>query len=160
MSPRRENQAYIARIHTLPGEVESIVAGLSAEQLTLAYLPGEWTIAQIVHHLVDSHINSYVRCKLMATEDHPTFKPYDEKAWADLPDSAGPDVSYSLALLRSLHTRWAIFWETLPDDAWARTGYHPEGGEIVTLAEQLRLYAKHGETHLDQIRRVLAAGKS
>lgn len=149
-------QALIDEIRAVPGHIEQIIAGLSAEQLTTASLPGEWTVAQIVHHIADSHLNSYVRCKLMATEENPTLRPYDEKAWALLPDGSSPDLSYSLALLRSLHTRWVIFWENLGELDWQRTGFHPESGTL-TLERQLEIYVQHGRDHLDQIRRTLAA---
>ena len=43
-------------------------------------------MAQNVHHLVDSHANAYIRCKLILTEEHPALKPYDQDAWAALPD--------------------------------------------------------------------------
>lgn len=149
-------QALIDEIRALPDQLEQMVAGLSPAQLTAAPLPGEWTIAQIVHHLPDSHINSYVRCKLMATEENPTLRPYDEAAWAHLPDGSGPDLSHSLALLCSLHTRWAIFWDNLSEAEWQRTGFHPANGPL-TLERQLQDYVQHGRDHLDQIRRTLAA---
>jgi hypothetical protein len=151
-------QAMIDEIRAVPGQIEQIVAGLSTEQLTTAYLPGEWSVAQIVHHIADSHLNSYVRCKLMATEENPTLRPYDEKAWAQLPDGASADLSYSLALLRSLHTRWALFWENLGETEWQRTGFHPESGTL-TLERQLENYVQHGRDHLDQIRRTLRAAQ-
>ena len=157
MPSAKQRNELIAAIRALPDEVEALVAGLSEAQLTAHPIPGEWTVAQNVHHLVDSHINSYVRCKLMATEAEPTFRPYDEKAWAELPDASGPDLSSSLAMLRSLHARWALFWETLPPDAWQRTGYHPASNVVVTLEEQLALYVEHGAAHLEQMRRNLAA---
>lgn len=148
----------IEKIRRLPQQVEELVSALSPHQLTAKPLPNEWTVAQNVHHIVDSHINSYVRCKLMATEDNPTLKPYDEGAWALLSDGSSPDLSASLTLLKALHARWAQFWENLPEDAWQRTGQHPESGPV-TLARQLKLYVEHGEAHLDQIRRTLAASK-
>ena len=146
----------IEKIRRLPQQVEDLVAGLSPQHLTAKPLPNEWTVAQNVHHLADSHINSYVRCKLMATEDNPTLKPYDEAAWARFADGSSADLSDSLALLKALHARWVHFWETLPEEAWQRTGLHPQSGEV-TLARQLELYVSHGEAHLDQIRRTLAA---
>ncbi|MCY3898554.1 MAG: DinB family protein [Caldilineaceae bacterium] len=148
----------IEKIRRLPQQVEDLVAGLSPQELTAKPLPSEWTVAQNVHHIADSHVNSYVRCKLMATEDNPTLKPYDEGAWALLSDGSSPDLSDSLTLLKALHARWAQFWENLPEDAWQRTGQHPESGPV-TLARQLELYVEHGEAHLDQIRRTLAASK-
>ncbi len=148
----------IEKIRRLPQQVEELVSALSPEELTARPLADEWTVAQNVHHLADSHINSYVRCKLMATEDNPTLKPYDEGAWALLSDGSSADLSDSLALLKALHARWVRFWENLPEDAWQRTGRRPQSG-AVTLARQLELYVEHGEAHLDQIRRTLAARK-
>lgn len=146
----------IAMLRRLPAQIAHLIAGMDAAELTTPFLPGEWSIAQNVHHLADSHMNSYLRCKLIMTEEEPTLKPYDQDRWAALPDAAGGDVEASLALLQGLHARWVHFWESLEEGDWARTGYHPVAG-IVTLADQLRLYAAHGESHIDQVRRTAAA---
>ncbi len=151
-----DRQAQIEKIRQLPAQIEALIAGLAEDQLTTAFIPGEWSVAQNVHHLFDSHLNSYLRCKLILTEDRPTLKPYDQDVWARLPDAATGDCLASLAALRGLHGRWTTFWETLPDDAWSRAGYHPENG-VVTLADQLRIYATHGEGHIHQIGHTLAA---
>ncbi|HMQ34259.1 MAG TPA: DinB family protein [Chloroflexaceae bacterium] len=157
MPPERER--LVATLAALPARLEALVAGLSAAELTAHYLAGEWSVAQNVHHLVDSHMNSYVRCKLILTEERPTLKPYDQDAWAALPDGAEADIAVSLAILRGLHERWARFWRALPESAWAREGLHPEAGPM-SLDDILRSYAAHGEGHLDQIGRTLAAGAS
>lgn len=153
---REERSQLIEKIRRLPEQIAELAAGLSAEQLTTHYLDGEWTVAQNIHHLVDSHMNSYIRCKLIATEEHPTLKPYDQDAWALFDDAQTADVSGSLQMLAQLHRRWVRFWEALPEEAWARTGHHPESG-TVTLETQLLGYAAHGEAHIDQITRTLAA---
>lgn len=146
----------IEQIRQLPTQLAALVDGLTPVQLTTAYILGEWTVAQNVHHLADSHMNSYIRCKLIATENNPTLKPYDQDDWAAFPDAGDGDISTSLALLHSLHARWAVFFTRLNDDAWARTGFHPENG-TVTLESQLDTYAAHGLGHIDQITRTLAA---
>lgn len=156
MTITTEQQTLIAQIRDFPAQLTALVSNLSAAMLTGPGLPGEWTVAQNVHHIADSHMNSYIRCKLMATEDNPPLKPYDEKAWAQFPDGTTADLTATLALIRGLHARWTIFWESLPDESWKRTGYHPENG-MVTLEQQLRLYVAHGEAHLAQIRQALAA---
>ncbi|MBE2221412.1 MAG: DinB family protein [Anaerolineae bacterium] len=151
-----ERLVMIEKIRRLPEQVAELVSGLSDEQMTTHFIEGEWTVAQNVHHLCDSHMNSYIRCKLMLTEDNPPLKPYDQDMWAALPDASGVDVGASLKLLAGLHNRWVTFWQTLPDAAWSRTGFHPESGKV-TLADQLRLYAAHGEGHLRQMGNTLAA---
>ncbi|MFZ4664273.1 MAG: YfiT family bacillithiol transferase [Caldilineaceae bacterium] len=152
----QERQQSIDKIRRLPGQIEALVSGLSAAQLTTHFLTGEWTVAQNVHHLADSHMNSYIRCKLILTEENPPLKPYDQDAWANLPDAQTADLSTSLTLLKQLHARWVTFWENLPETAWGRVGFHPDNGPM-TLADIVRGYAAHGEAHIDQITRTLAA---
>lgn len=156
MLTAQQRQTCIDQIRLLPQQLETLVGDLSAEQLTTAFLSGEWTVAQNVHHLADSHMNSYIRCKLIATEDDPPLKPYDQDQWATFADATSADIAVSLALLRSLHARWTTFWEQLGEAAWQRTGQHPENG-TVSLDMQVQLYAAHGAGHLDQITRTLAA---
>jgi hypothetical protein len=151
-----ERAAKIARIAALPEQLKALVCTLTPEQLTTRYLPGEWTVAQNVHHLADSHMNAYVRLKLMLTEENPTFKPYDQDAWADTPDADHAQVGESLQLLRGLHARWVRLLESLDDAQWQRTGWHPESRQTYTPETILRIYSGHGEGHLDQIRRTLA----
>jgi len=63
----------IAIIEQAPGALRQAVAGLDDRQLDTRYR--NWTIRQIVHHLADSHVHCYVRCKWTITEDLPTIKP-------------------------------------------------------------------------------------
>lgn len=151
-----ERQNRIERLRALPERLEALVAGLRDTDLYTPYLAGEWTVAQNVHHLADSHMNAFIRLKLLLTEDRPTLKPYHQDMWAATPDAMNLPVESSLALLRGLHARWAVLFESLSDDQWQRSGFHPENGDI-TAEDLLRTYAGHGEAHLDQITRTLAA---
>lgn len=147
----------ILKIERLPAQIKALVADLTAAQLTTRYLPAEWTVAQNVHHLFDSHANSYLRCKLIVTEHNPPLKGYDQDVWAARPDACGPEISGSLAALTGLHMRWVTFWRGLADTDYERVGIHSENG-AVRLDDLLALYSGHGESHIDQIRRTLAAG--
>jgi len=102
-----------------------------------------------VHHVADSHANSYVRFKLALTEDWPTIKPYDEAAWAELLDSRLP-VEVSLNLIAALHARWVALVESLSVEDFARGYVHPEGGRQ-NLAQALALYAWHSRHHTAHI---------
>ena len=113
-----QSAALIERLERLPVQVEHLVTGLTPARLTTHFLPGEWTVAQNIHHLADSHMNAYLRCKLIMTEEYPTLKPYDQDAWATLPDASAAHLATSLNLLQGLHTRWAQFFRMLGDDDW------------------------------------------
>jgi hypothetical protein len=156
MTTVRAREDRIDAIRRLPAQVEYLVGVLSPEELAGRFLPGEWSAAQNVHHLADSHLNAYVRCRLILTEEEPTLKPYDQERWAALPDAADPQVASSIALLHGLHARWTHFWQALAAADWERVGIHQENGPM-TLDDILRSYARHGEAHLEQIRRTVAA---
>jgi DinB superfamily len=145
-----ERQERVQKLRDLPDAVDAAVNGLNDQQLDTPYRDGGWTVRQVVHHLADSHMNAFVRMKLMVTENHPTLKPYDQDAWAALPDSRKLPVRSSLAIIRGLHERWVILLESLPEDAWTRTALHPERG-VVTMEGTLSTYANHGANHVRQI---------
>ncbi len=156
MLTQPQRNEMIARIARLPAALEALVCTLSTEQLSTHYLPNAWSAAQNVHHLADSHMNSFIRLKLILTEDHPTLKPYDQDAWAVRADADNVAIQSSLGLLQGLHRRWVTLFESLQEAEWSRTGLHPDNGEV-SVEDLLRGYADHGEGHIDQITRTLAA---
>lgn len=136
----------IDEIAEAPARLRAAVEGLSAKQLDTPYRPDGWTVRQVVHHVPDSHLNSYCRFKLALTEDEPTIKPYHEDRWAELEDSRATPIEVSLALLESLHNRWVLLLKSLEPADFQRTFRHPEIG-VVTLAQNVCLYAWHGRHH-------------
>jgi hypothetical protein len=145
-----EIRQLIDDLAALPGEFRAAVAPLSDPQLDTPYRPRGWTVRQVVHHLPDSHLNSYMRFKLALTEEVPTIKAYDEAAWAELPDGRGEDVEGSLVLLEAVHRRWAHLLRAMTPEDFARTFRHPETG-VVSLERNLQLYAWHGRHHLAHV---------
>ena len=65
MTTHAERQQKIERLAHLPELLERVVAGLMPEQLTTRYIENEWTVAQNVHHVFDSHARGYVNGKLI-----------------------------------------------------------------------------------------------
>jgi uncharacterized damage-inducible protein DinB len=145
-----ERSALIQQIAEVPAKLREAVKNLAQEQLDTPYRPGGWTVRQVVHHLPDSHLNSYVRFKLGATEHQPTIKPYEEKLWAELVDAKSSPIDPSLTLLESLHYRWVIFLRSLSAADFHKTIIHPENG-LMDLDRLLQLYAWHGRHHVAHI---------
>jgi hypothetical protein len=146
----------ITALREFPQQLMTAIANLDDACMTAHPLAGEWSIAQNVHHLADSHMNAYIRCRLIASEINPPLKPYDQDAWASFADSQTVDVSTSLMILHGLHLRWADFFTNLAESDWERVGFHPDLG-AVSLQRQLIGYVAHGNEHLEQIARTLAA---
>ena len=146
----RERLQWIDDIAAAPANLRAAVAGMSDEQLDTPYREGGWTVRQVVHHVPDSHLNSYVRFKLALTENEPVIKPYDEALWAELADTAATPIETSLTMMEALHDRWVRLLRSMDDAAFARTFRHPELG-LVRLDQNVALYAWHGKHHVAQI---------
>jgi uncharacterized damage-inducible protein DinB len=145
-----DRQEWLADIEDMPSRLWAAVTGLADAQLDTPYRPGGWTVRQVVHHLADSHLNSYVRFRLALTEDEPTIKPYNEKLWAQLSDAQTAPPDLSLTLIEALHQRWVLLLRSLKPQDFARTVKHPELGKV-TLEKYLALYAWHGKHHVAHI---------
>lgn len=145
----QERNDRIARIKALPQNLRTAVDGLNDAQLDTPYRDGGWTVRQVVHHVADSHLNAITRMRLALTEEHPTIKPYDQDAWAQMSDYSLP-LAPSLAVIDGVHTRWVHFLERVPDGAWSRTALHPDNGTM-SLERFLEVYANHGDDHVAQI---------
>ena len=145
-----ERAAMIAQIAEVPARMHAAIAGLDDTQLDTPYREGGWSVRQVVHHVPDSHLNSYTRFKLALTEEEPTIRPYDEAKWAALSDSRDTPVATSLTMLDALHDRWTILLRAMSEDAFRRTLRHPELG-VMTLDAMLSLYAWHGRHHIGHV---------
>jgi hypothetical protein len=139
-------QQDLAVLTQLPAALESAVSGLSDSQLDTPYRDGGWMVRQLVHHVADSHMNAYVRCRLALTEDWPTIKPYEETRWAELADARTLPVEPSLTLLEALHGRWVALLQSLKDADFQRGYVHPESGRQ-TLEQVTGLYSWHSRHH-------------
>lgn len=140
---------FIDEIAKMPNKLEEITSKLTEEQQNTPYREGGWTVKQVVHHLADSHMNSFIRFKLALTESEPTIKPYDENAWAHLEDSKSP-IKLSIELLKNLHERWVVLLKSMGEADYQKTFRHPEMG-LVSLNKNISLYAWHGNHHIAHI---------
>ena len=144
---------WIRQIEELPRQMRSATTGLTDPQLDTPYRDGGWSLRQVVHHVPDSHLNSYVRFKWALTEDTPVIKAYDEERWAELPDYRAP-VQASLDFLASLHERWFTLLRSLSEEQLSRQFLHPVSGPT-ELAWNVGSYAWHGRHHLTHITRTI-----
>jgi hypothetical protein len=151
-----ERNRLIDRLARFPQELADRVGTLTAAQLDRHVPEDPWSIAQIVHHCADSHMNSFIRLKLVLTETNPPLKGYDQDAWARMADERAAPIDASLTILHGLHARWVTIFRNVQDDEWLKTGEHSESGPMSVL-DLLTGYADHCDEHLAQIDRILAS---
>lgn len=141
-----------------PRRIQEITSTIELHQLAWRYRPDGWTIRQVIHHCADSHMNAFVRTKLLLTEDNPVIKPYEEARWAELPDTLDAPVEWSVMLLDGVHRRWSLLLKNVTESDWKRTYVHPQYGKTYRLDEVVGLYAWHSRHHLAHINQALKSG--
>ncbi|HKZ36732.1 MAG TPA: putative metal-dependent hydrolase [Chryseolinea sp.] len=146
-----EVQSNIMRIERLPNEVETIVSSLSSKQLDIPYREGGWTARQVIHHMADSHMNAYIRFKWTLTEPTPVIKAYDEKAWAETPETK-LDPVISVTFLKALHIKWTALLKLISQDDLKKEFEHPDTKKHIPLDRLIATYAWHGEHHLGHLK--------
>lgn len=142
---------HIKTMKDFPSRLKHLVENWTDDQLDTQYREGGWKVRQLVHHLSDSHMNSYIRFKLALTEENPTIKPYDEAKWAELQDSFSMEIKPALQILKGLHKKWVYEMNCLTNRDFDSTFFHPEEQKTFTLKESLAFYAWHCNHHFAQI---------
>ncbi|MGL4521860.1 MAG: YfiT family bacillithiol transferase, partial [Bacilli bacterium] len=143
----RTREACIVTIDTFPTELENVLRIIGPTNLDVPYRDGGWTARQLVHHLADSHAQAMGRLKFALTEQTPTIKPYDEQAWAELPDCDLP-IASSLKIIEGVHMRWTALYTFMNPQDWEKTFIHPASNKETSIEEQLYMYDWHSRHHL------------
>ena len=146
---------WIAILEALPQKITELVKPLSDAQLETPYRPGGWTVRQLVHHIADSHHNSYTRFKWALTESNPTIKAYNEKEWAKLFDSQSAPIAHSLEHLSVVHKKLVYLLKGLNKAQLQRTFVHPDDNYQSTIEENIGRYAWHGSHHFAQLENLI-----
>lgn len=142
---------WIEVLETLPANLRAMTSEMDDTQLDTPYRPEGWSVRQVVHHLADSHHNSYIRFKWALTEDNPTIKPYDQDAWAHLPDLNDMPVEWSLRHLEVVHHKLVRLLKSLPQKELSKTFVHPDGNKTYTLKQNVGQYAWHSMHHYTHV---------
>ncbi len=143
---------WIDEIEKLPSQIKETIKNFKESDLEKTYRPNGWTARQVIHHLADSHVNSYTRFKLAVTEEHPAIRPYHENLWAELADGKSAPVYFSINILEAIHARWVLFLRSLKPEDFKRTLFHPESKKVYVLDEFVGMYAWHGRHHLGHLK--------
>ena len=148
-------KSWIKTIEDHPHQISDLIKNQNSDQLDTPYRSNGWTIRQVVHHLGDSHTNSYIRFKWTLTENQPLIKAYYEDRWAELNDTKLAPIQIGLNFLIALHHKWVYLLNSLTDEDLEKCFIHPESNKKVSLAQNIGLYAWHCEHHYEHINQLL-----
>lgn len=117
--------------------------------------PEKWSIHEVIIHITDSEVNSYVRCRRFIAEPGSGVYGYDENKWAKNLDYHSQSVEESLALFKLLRKASYDLIQTVSEETWqTATVQHSENGKV-NFEEWLRTYEEHVPVHIRQMKRNL-----
>ena len=134
--------------------LRTLVCPLSDVQIRRKPAPTEWSIVEIVGHLIDTEQLLRYRIIRMTTLDHPAIIPYDQDAAVVRHGYQHADLN---VLLRTLATERETTLQTFKGftpTQLARTGWHLEYG-LWVVGDVITYLAKHDFMHDQQIRAAL-----
>ena len=116
--------------------------------------PREWSVIQLLGHIVDGELSSSVRYRWIVAHDRPDLPGYDQDLWADRLHHEDADPAELLTAFEGLRALNLSLWRRLPVEDRSRVGLHLERGpESYELT--FALLAGHDRVHVEQARRTL-----
>ena len=113
--------------------------------------PAEWSVVELIGHMVDAELASSVRYRWILAEDEPDLLPYDQDLWANRFHAIDEPLDALLPVFDALRTVNLRIWAASSAADRARVGQHLERGpESYELT--FRLLAGHDRVHIAQAR--------
>lgn len=123
------------------------VADLPREQEQARPGPGEWSVAELVAHLLDADLVLSDRMKRVIAEDNPPLLAFDENAWIRRLGSQEMPVEEAVNLFVANRQWMARVLRKCAEGDFARPGQHSVAGRK-TLADLVTGAANHLDGHL------------
>jgi len=137
-------------------KLKAAIAGLSKQEMLWTPPPeagiGNWSIQQIVLHLLDADLIWAARMKCIIAEENPLLLGYDESKFAASLLPAEQDADNAVRIFDLNRRQFTRVLRKLPDSAFSRTGRHNERG-VITLGQCVQREVEHVDHHLNFIRK-------
>ena len=119
--------------------------------------PDKWSVHEIIIHIADSEVNSYVRCRRFIAEPGSGVYGYDENKWAAKLNYHAQSTDEALELFRMLRKMSCDIIRKVDDATWqTATVDHSDNG-LMHFEDWLKIYEEHVPVHIRQMKRNLAA---
>ena len=159
MTPTERNQLIESYGKAYPVLIEALKE-FPKEMWQWKPVPEKWSIHEILIHIADSEVNSYVRCRRFIAEPGSGVYGYDENKWAKNLHYHNQSIDDYLELFKWLRKLSYDLIKTIDDHTWeTATVIHSDNGEM-KLEEWLKIYEEHIPVHIRQMKRNLEAWKA
>ncbi|MDP9326053.1 MAG: DinB family protein, partial [Candidatus Dormibacteraeota bacterium] len=128
----------------------------AGEKLRMLPAEGEWSVLELLGHMVDAELMQGVRMRMILAEDDVQLAGYDQDEFVRVQKHNHTDPQPLLRALEALRPVHVALWQSLSPEDRQRSGLHAERGHE-TLETTYRMLAGHDVFHIDQMRKTLEA---
>ena len=115
---------------------------------------GEWSVLELLGHLVDAEVVLTGRYRWALSQDRPQLIGYDQDQWVDRLAHNDDDPQELLQLFSSLRTANLRLWKKSSAVTRARVAMHVERG-AESYEMMFRMLAGHDRFHLNQMQQTI-----
>lgn len=121
--------------------------------------PAEWSVREVIFHMVDSEMIGIVRLNMLVAEPGSTLMSYDDKKWGAALSTPERDSDQALELFRLMRQMTYGMLKALPERVFANAvihpdNPHPEYGDVYDVDKWLNIYAWHAGDHVEQLAKI------
>ncbi|HKQ07425.1 MAG TPA: DinB family protein [Blastocatellia bacterium] len=153
---QREKDRLLWNLRSLPNELEDLLKDLDEETLRWRPIPNKWSIKEIMCHLRDMEREAYLaRYQRIVGEEQPWMPNIDQDRLAYERDYINQDARQALDEFRQRRTETVNLLDSVPPDAWSRSGVHEVDGPLSIEQLAVRQIKGNDMNHLVQMKDIV-----
>ena len=141
-----------------PRALTRAIRGTSRGQLARRPARGEWSVTEVLGHLLDAEVALGFRIRKLAAEPGAAIVAWDQDRWTDGLRHRRADARRLAAAYAALRAANVDQVRRMSPAQRRAAGRHPEYGRL-RVDTMLGHWAEHDLNHLEQIRAALRAGQ-
>lgn len=152
-------EEVLALLAAAPPRLAALTGELAPEQLQSAPAPGEWSANEVLAHLRSCADVWGDGIRAIVAGDHPTLRAVNPRTWIARTDYPDLDFRISLRAYTAQREDLVAFLESLPREAWSRSGTVRGAGKPLerTVFWYAHSLVVHERPHLKQVARIVGA---
>jgi len=148
-----ELEYFIDRLGKNRGVFESLVRGVSREQIRWKPSPDKWSMLEVINHLYDEEREDFrQRIDLVLADPEQSWPPIDPRNWVTTRGYNERDLDTSLNNFFAEREKSLTWLRQLSSPNWQNSNQGPNG--ILTAGDLLASWLAHDFLHMRQLARL------
>ncbi|KOP67306.1 hypothetical protein AMS62_20185 [Bacillus sp. FJAT-18019] len=134
-------------------QLTQAIEGLSNESLKWKAAPNQWSVTEVLAHLVDHSIIVSFRIREILSGSEARLPAFSQDAWVAGQRANEGSVADILNTFKALLLYNSQLFQRLSQEDWEKTGVNVKD-EVVSLSAIIHSFISHVQNHLAQIERI------